>query len=111
MAEPDEAAKSPTYGEIYVTGQVSNTSCDGISMAALHESQHLWRAANSGEFKISVVTNKQIGCTLNSSQNGTESWSALFRRNLERYESMFGPIMSPEEIAEKFRQSSPSSRF
>ena len=85
---------------------------DGLNLTVLHDSQSLEKALDSNEFKVSkAIVNRQIECTLKLSPINIKAWAMLFQKNLEQYESMFGRIMSPEEVAEKFRQSSPGSQF
>ena len=106
----DDETKSSTYNENYVVGQVSNLGY-GENDLTVSESQSLEKALDSNEFKVSkAIVNRQIECTLKLPPINLKDWAMLFQ-NLEQYESMFGRIMSPEEVAEKFRQSSPGSQF
>lgn len=103
---PDvEVSKSSTYKEIYVTGQVVNIGYNGLNLTVLHDSQSLEKALSGNEFKISkAVINREIECTLNLSPINMKAWAMMFQQNVEQYERMFGRIMSPEEVSEKFRQ-------
>ena len=105
----DDGNKISTYNENYVVGQVSNSGYGENDLTV--ESQSLEKALDSNEFKVSkAIVNRQIECTLKLPPINLKDWAMLFQ-NLEQYESMFGRIMSPEEVAEKFRHSSPGSQF
>ena len=103
--EPDvQTSQSPTFKEINVTGQVSNLSYDGMKLVILHDSPDIQQALQGDQFKMSkALINRQIECTLNLSPINLKAWSLLFQQELERYEKLFGTILSPEEVNEKFR--------
>ena len=105
---PDvQVSKSETFKEINVTGQVSNLNYDGLRLTVLHDSLNLGAALSGTQIKKSKTTiNREIECTLNLSPLYLKSWTILFQKELERYEKLFGTILSPEEIAEKFKSSS-----
>ncbi|MCJ8306753.1 MAG: hypothetical protein HRU07_06870 [Nitrosopumilus sp.] len=102
---PDvQTSQSSTFKEINVTGQVSNLSYDGMKLIILHDSPDLQKALQGDQFKMSkAIINREIECTLNLSPINLKAWSILFQQELERYEKLFGVILSPEEINEKFR--------
>ena len=103
---PDiEVTQSPTFREINVTGQVSNLNYDGMKLTILHDTPDLKMALAGNQFKASkAIINREIECTLNLSPINMKTWSIMFKKELERYEKLFGVIMSPEEIQEKFKQ-------
>ena len=106
LSEPPDiqTSQSPTFKEINVTGQVSNLNYDGMKLVILHESPDLQKALQGDQFKMSkAIINREIECTLNLSPINLKAWSRLFQQELERYEKLFGTILSPEEVNEKFR--------
>ena len=95
---------SQTFKEINVTGQVSNLNYDGLKLIVLHDSTNLQKALEGDQFKISKATiNREIECTLNLTPVNLKAWAILFQQELARYEKLFGTILSPEEIDEKFK--------
>lgn len=109
MAEaPDiQTSQSPTFKEINVTGQVSNLSYDGMKLIILNDSPDLQKALQGDQFKMSkAIINRKIECTLNISPINLKAMSRLFQLELTRYEKLFGTILSPEEVNEKFRNQS-----
>ena len=102
---PDiQAYKSPTYKEINVTGQLSHLTYDGLQLVVLHESHDLQKALQGDQFKMSkAIVNREIECAINLTPINLKTWALLFQQELERYEKLFGVILSPEEIEEKFR--------
>ena len=104
---PDiKVIQSDTYKEIYVTGQVSNLNYDGVKLTILHDSPDLTGTLADERFKASkMVINRQIECTLNLSPLTLKTWVLVLNTELKKYERMFGTIMSPEEINQKFRES------
>ncbi len=103
---PDiQVIQSSTFKEINVTGQVSNLNYDGMRLTVIHDSGNLQNALTGDKIKISKATiNREIECTLNLSPLNLKTWAILFQKELERYEKLFGTILSPEEINEKFRK-------
>ncbi|MDI1495158.1 MAG: hypothetical protein K8823_464 [Cenarchaeum symbiont of Oopsacas minuta] len=104
---PDiEVTKSSSFKEINVTGQVSNLNYDGMKLTVLHDFPDLQKALSGNQFKASkAIINREIECTLNLSPINMKTWSIMFQKEVSRYEKLFGRIMSPEEIQEKFKQS------
>ncbi len=102
---PDvQVSQSDTYKEINVTGQVSNLNYDGMKLTVLHDSFNLQPALSGAQFKMSKATiNRTIECTINLSPVNLKSWAILFDQELKKYEKLFGTILSPEEINEKFK--------
>jgi len=105
---PDvQVSKSETFKEINVTGQVSNMNYDGLRLTVIHDSLNLGAALSGTQIKTSKTTiNREIECTLNLSPVHLKDWAILFQKELEKYEKLFGTILSPEEIAEKFKSPS-----
>jgi len=105
---PDvQVSKSETFKEINVTGQVSNLNYDGLRLTVIHDSLNLGAALSGTQIKTSKTTiNREIECILNLSPVNLKGWAILFQKELERYEKLFGTILSPEEIAEKFKNPS-----
>ena len=109
MSEPPdvEVTQSTTFREIHVTGQVSNLNYDGMQLTVLHDSPALQKALSGNQFKASkAIINREIECTLNLSPINMKAWLLMFKDEVERYEKMFGTILSPEEVNEKFKQHS-----
>lgn len=102
---PDvQVSKSETFKEINVTGQVSNLNYDGLKLTVLHDSLNLAGALSGTQIKASKTTiNREIECQLNLSPLQLKTWTRLFDLELKKYESLFGTILSPEEIQEKFK--------
>lgn len=102
---PDvQVIRSETFKEINVTAQVANLTYDGMKLTILHDSLNLSNAITGDKIKVSKTTiNREIECTLNLSPVNLKSWALLFDRELKRYEMLFGTILSPEEITEKFK--------
>jgi len=102
---PDiQVNQSDTFKEINVTGQVAHLNYDGLRLTILHDSANLSNALAGDKIKISKTTiNREIECTINLSPVNLKSWALLFDRELKRYEMLFGVILSPEEIQEKFK--------
>jgi len=102
---PDvRVSQSETFKEINVTGQISNLNYDGLKLTVLHDSLNLQPALSGTQIKMAKATiNRKIECTINLSPVNLKSWAILFQKELEKYEKMFGTILSPEEIQEKFK--------
>ena len=95
---------SSTYKEINVTGQVGHTTYDGMKLTVLYDTADLQKALSGNQFKASkAIVNRQIVCTLNLSPINLKTWAIMFQKELERYEKLFGVILSPEEVDEKFK--------
>ena len=105
---PDvQVSKSETFKEINVTGQVSNLNYDGLRLTVIHDSLDLGAALSGTQIKKSKATiNREIECILNLSPVILKGWAIIFQKELEKYEKLFGTILSPEEIAEKFKSPS-----
>ncbi len=106
MSEPLDinVSHSPNFKEIHVTGQVSNLGYDGLKLTVLHDTHDLQHALQEDPIKISKTTiNREIECTLNLTPINLKAWAILFQQELERYEKLFGTILSPEEIGERFK--------
>jgi len=103
---PDVNVKeSDFFKEIIVTGQISNLNYDGLKLTVLHDSLNLQEAVKGSQIKVSKTTiNRQIECTLNLSPLQLKSWAILLQTELKKYEELFGTILSPEEIQEKFKK-------
>jgi len=102
---PDvQVSQSDTYKEINVTGQISNLNYDGMRLTVLHDSFNLAPALSGAQIKMSKATiNRKIECTINLSPVNLKSWAILLDQELKKYEKLFGTILSPEEINEKFK--------
>ena len=102
---PDVNVKeSDCFREILVTGQISNLNYDGLKLTVLHDSLNLAGALSGTQIKASKTTiNREIECQLNLSPVQLKTWARLFDLELKKYESLFGTILSPEEIQEKFK--------
>jgi len=102
---PDvQVNQSDTFKEINVTGQVSNLTYDGLKLTVLHDSLNLKSALSGTQIKASKTSiSREIECILNLTPINLKGWAILFQKELERYEKLFGTILSPEEIAEKFK--------
>ena len=102
---PDVNVKeSDCFREILVTGQISNLNYDGLKLTVLHDSLNLAGALSGTQIKASKTTiNREIECQLNLSPVQLNTWARLFDLELKKYESLFGTILSPEEIQEKFK--------
>lgn len=102
---PDvQVSRSETFKEINVTGQVSNLNYDGLKLTVLHDSLNLEGALGGTQIKKSKTTiNREIECTLNLAPIQLKSWAILLQNELKKYEGLFGTILSPEEIQEKFK--------
>ena len=105
---PDiQVTQSETFKEINVTGQVANLNYDGLRLTLLHDSYNLKSALSGTQMKMSKATiNRQIECVINLSPVNLKGWALLFDQELKRYEMLFGTILSPEEIQEKFKNTS-----
>ena len=104
---PDvKVTQSDTYKEIHVTGQVANMNYDGLKLTVLHESPDLTGMLAHDRLKMSkLVISRQIECTLNLSPQNLKAWALALKNELDRYGRLFGTIMSPEEVDQKFRES------
>ena len=107
MGEPLDVrtTKSNTYKEIYVSGKISNLGYDGARLTILHETQDFSNAMAAGQFQASkAVLDRSIECTLHLSPQTLKDWVITLSRELKNYESMFGPIMSPQEVQQKVKE-------
>ena len=106
--EPDvKATQSGTYKEINVTGQVSHLDYDGLKLTVLHDSPDLTNTLHGSQIKVSkIIINRQIECTLNLSPMSLKAWALILGAELVKYEKMFGTVLSPEEIEQKYREHS-----
>ena len=102
---PDvKVSKSENYKVIQVTGQISHISYDGIKLTVLNDVLDLAPAVTGDNFKMSKATiTREIQCTIDLSPFSLKSWALLLNQELKKYETLFGTILSPEEIQEKFK--------
>jgi len=103
---PDvQVTYSNTFKEIHVSGQISNLNYDGVKLTVIHDIPDYKEALNGNQIKASKTTiNRQIECAINLSPVNLKSWAIMLQQELKKYEMLFGTILSPEEINEKFKQ-------
>ena len=104
---PDvQASQSETFKEINVSGQITTLNYSGLQLTVTHDSINLSEALTGTQIKQSKTTiNRQIECTLNLDPIHLKDWAITLQKELKRYEELFGIILSPEEIREKFKKS------
>ena len=102
---PDvKVTKSDNYQVFQVTGQISHISYDGIKLTVINDKLDIGPAVAGDNFKMSKATiTREIQCTIDLSPFSLKSWAILLNQELKKYEDLFGNIMSPEEIQEKFK--------
>ena len=103
---PDvKVSRSDTYSEIYPTHQIAGLNYDGLKMTVFNDSPDLTDALATEHFKMSkLVINRRIECTLHLNPQALKDWALTLLANLRKYEGMFGSIMSPEEVQQKFKE-------
>ncbi len=102
---PDvRVSKSPTFKEIHITEHASNLSYDGMKLTVFRDAVDLQNAVQGDGLRVSkAMIYRETECTLSLSPMNLKEWTMLFRSALARYEKLFGTILSPEEVAEKFK--------
>ncbi len=102
---PDvKVTKSENYQVFQVTGQLSHISYDGIKLTVINDKLDIAPAVAGDNFKMSKATiTREIQCTLDLSPFSLKSWALLLNQELKKYENLFGTILSPEEIQERFK--------
>ncbi len=102
---PDvQVTQSNTYKEVHVSGQISNLTYDGVKLTVLHDIPDYREALNGNQIKASKTTiNREIECVINLTPVNLKSWAIILQQELAKYEKLFGTILSPEEINEKFK--------
>lgn len=101
--------QSDHYRDIRVTGQAINVTYDGLRMTILNDTPNLENAIQGDVFRASkLIIDRSIECTLNLSPTTMKAWAMALQHELEKYETTFGPILSPEEIAQKLRDANSS---
>lgn len=102
---PDiKTAKSDMYREICVSGQVSMIDYSGLHLTVWHDIPDLTNTLSSEKFRASkVIIDRQIECTIRLDPQGLKEWAMALSEQLQKYERAFGVILSPEEVAQKFK--------
>lgn len=103
---PDiRTSKSDMYREINVSGQISRLDYSGLDLTVWHDVPDLTDTLSSETFRASkVIIDRQIECTIHLDPQRLKEWAITLAEQLRKYEQAFGVVLSPEEVAQKFRE-------
>ena len=100
-----DVTRSDEYITVNVAGQLCKVGYDGMKLTVWEETDDFTNALKGTTFHASkIIINRKIKCTLNLTPSGMKTWALLLQHELRKYEKKFGPILSPEEVAQKMKQ-------